>query len=223
MRQKFLYTVMALVVAMLQLASCADAKPKTNSAEKETAEENTDMNAQDKNNMKDKKILVTYYSRAGENYSVGNVKVGNTQVLAEMIAKELGADLFHIKPVKEYPADYTECTKVAKKEKESNARPAVTSDIKVEYYDVIFIGYPNWWSEAPMPVYTFIDKHDWKGKTVIPFCTHEGSGLNNSAQIEAAVQGATVLEGLGMYGHKAQKQREEAKKEVQKWLKGLGF
>lgn len=223
MRQKFLYTAMALVVTLLQFASCADAKSKNDSAKTNAEAESTNVNTQNKEHMKDKKILVAFYSRAGENYSVGNVKVGNTQVLAEMIAEETGADLFHIEPVKEYPADYTECTEVAKKEKDSNARPDIKGDIKVEDYDVIFIGYPNWWSDAPMPVYTFIDKHDWQGKTVIPFCTHEGSGLSNATEIQAACKGAKVLKGLGMYGHTAQNERDAAKKSMQKWLKDLGF
>lgn len=196
-----------LLTAAFGLTACAQAK------------------TQDKENkqMKEKRTLVVFYSRAGENYSVGNVKVGNTQVLAEMIAKEVGADLFHIKPVKQYPADYTKCTEVAKKEKDSNARPAITADTKVENYDIIFLGYPNWWSDAPMPVYTFIEKHNWQGKTVIPFCTHEGSGLSNAAEIKAACKGATVLKGLGMYGHVAQNKRDAAKASMQKWLKGLGF
>lgn len=175
------------------------------------------------NNMETKKILVVFYSRPGANYSVGNVKEGNTKVLAKIIADETGADLFEIEPVKAYPADYDECTRVAKAEKEANARPAIVSDKEIKEYDVVFIGYPNWWSDAPMPVYTFIDGHDWNGKTVVPFCTHEGSGLSNARQIKAACKGANVLEGLGMYGHVAQNQRDKARADVQKWLKGLGL
>lgn len=176
-------------------------------------------NSKSNNNMNSKKILVTYFSRAGENYSVGNVKTGNTQILAEMIAAETNGTLFRIEPVKAYPAGYTECTEVAKKENASNARPAIKADMKIEDYDIIFIGYPNWWGDAPMPVYTFIEKHDWKGKTVVPFCTHEGSGLSNVAKIKAACKGASMLKGLGMYGHTAQNSREKAKKDVQNWLK----
>ena len=183
--------------------------------------------AKDANNSqtmeKSKKVLVVYFSRPGSNYSVGNVKVGNTQVLAEMIAKETGAATFKIDPEKVYPAGYDECTKVAKQEKTSNARPAIKGDVKVEDYDVIFIGYPNWWSDAPMPVYTFIEKHNWQGKTVIPFCTHEGSGLSNEREIKAAVKGATLLKGLGMYGHTAQNDRDNAAKTVKNWLTEIGF
>ena len=87
-----------------------------------------------------KKILVTYFSRSGENYSVGNVKEGNTKVLAGMIADQLGADLFEIEPVKAYPADYQQCTEVAKEEVNAKARPAIKADKATEAYDVIFIG-----------------------------------------------------------------------------------
>lgn len=171
------------------------------------------------NNMDTKKILVTFFSRAGENYAVGNVRVGNTQILAEMIASEVKADLFKIEPTKAYPADYNECTKVAKEELNAKARPTIKGDIAVEDYDIIFIGYPNWWGDAPMPVYTFIEKHDWHGKMVIPFCTHEGSGLSNSDKIETACIGASFGKGLAMYGHTAQNSQASAKSTVQKWLK----
>lgn len=171
--------------------------------------------------MNDKKVLVTFFSRAGENYSVGNVKTGNTEVVAQMIADVTGADLFHIEPVNEYPAAYSECTEVAKKERNASARPAYKGDVKVEDYDVIFLGYPNWWGDAPMPVYTFIESHKWEGKTVLPFCTHEGSGLSNESGIRKACKGATLKKGLGMYGYTAQNNRADAKTAVEKWLKGL--
>ena len=201
---------------MFQLASCA------RSGVKEANNTDKDMQTEEKNanyNMTNsKKVLVAFYSRPGNNYSVGNVKTGNTQILAEMIAKETGATLFNIEPVKPYPADYNKCTEVAKKELNAAARPAVKADIKAEDYDIIFIGYPIWWGDAPMPVYTFIEKHNWKGKTVIPFCTHEGSGMCNEPKIKAACKGATVLGGLGMYGHTAQNDRATAKAEMLKWL-----
>lgn len=200
--KKAIFAIVLLLVSAFQLTSCAQAKSNEN---KET-------------DMKDKKVLVVFYSRAGENYSVGNVSVGNTQKLAEMIAAEAGADTFQIKPAIEYPLGYDECTRVAKSEKDSNARPAIVGDKRIEDYDVIFIGYPNWWSDAPMPVYTFIEKHSWKGKTVIPFCTHEGSGLSNVEEITAAVKGATVLEGFDMYGHTAQAGGDKAKADVKKWI-----
>ena len=167
--------------------------------------------------MKTVKVLVAFFSRAGENYAVGHIEKGNTHIVAEMIAEETGGTLFHIKPVTPYPEDYTECTQVAREEKESKARPAILGDAAVEDYDVIFIGYPNWWGDMPMPVYTFIEKHDWKGKTVVPFCTHEGSGLSGTEQkLKEACQGATVLKGLAVRGATAQNVPAQAKRSVTK-------
>lgn len=172
--------------------------------------------------MENKKTLVAFFSRAGENYVVGHIEKGNTHVVAEMIAAETGGDLFHIEPVTPYPDDYTECTEVAKRELNAKARPAIKGDIKAEDYDIIFIGYPNWWGNMPMPVYTFIEKHGWQGKTVIPFCTHEGSGLSGTEnKLKAACQGATVLKGLAVRGAMAQNNREQARQSVKNWLEAM--
>lgn len=170
------------------------------------------------NSKANQKVLVAYFSHTGENYGVGNIKKGNTHIIAEMIAAETGGKVFEIVPVKTYPENYRKCTEVAKQEKTSNARPAIKSDVKIEDYDVIYIGYPNWWGDAPMPIYTFIDKHNWNGKTVIPFCTHEGSGLSNVSNIKAACKGATVMNGLAVRGTMAQNSREEAYSIVKNWL-----
>ncbi len=171
-----------------------------------------------------KKILVAFFSRAGENYAVGNVAKGNTHIVAEMIAAETGGTLFRIEPATPYPDSYKECTEAAKAELGSNARPAVKGDIAAEDYDVVFIGYPIWWGDMPMPVYTFIEKHQWEGKTVIPFCTHEGSGLSGTeGRLESACEGSAVLEGLAIQGSVAQKQQKKAKESVTNWLKKIGY
>ncbi|MEO4806012.1 flavodoxin [Bacteroides thetaiotaomicron] len=169
--------------------------------------------------MKDKKVLVAFFSRTGENYAVGHIEKGNTHIVAEMIAEETGGTLFQIEPVMPYPDDYDECVDIAKKELETNARPAVKGDIAVEDYDIIFIGYPNWWGNMPMAVYTFIEKHDWNGKTVVPFCTHEGSGLSDTERkLKNACKGASVQKGLAVRGTTAQNSREQARKTVENWL-----
>lgn len=174
--------------------------------------------------MNTKKTLVAFFSRAGENYAVGNIEKGNTHILAEMITAETGGDLFHTEPATPYPDDYTECTEVAKRELNAKARPAIKGDIKVEDYDIIFIGYPNWWGDMPMPVYTFIEKHGWQGKTVIPFCTHEGSGLSGTEnKLKAACQGATVLKGLAVRGATVQNAQAQAKESVKNWLSKLQY
>lgn len=168
------------------------------------------------------KVLVAFFSHTGENYAVGNIEKGNTHIIAEMIAAETGGTLFEIVPQNAYPKTYNACVEVAKKEKEANARPAIERDAPVEEYDVIYIGYPNWWGDLPMPVYTFIEKHDWNGKTVIPFCTHEGSGLSDTERrIAKACKGATVRKGLAVRGATAQNDRTQAKKAVSAWLEKI--
>lgn len=170
--------------------------------------------------MENKKTLVVFFSRTGENYAVDNIQKGNTHIVAEMIAAETGGTLFQIEPQKAYPEDYKTCTEVAKQEVESKARPAIKGDIAVEDYEVIYIGYPNWWADMPMPVYTFIEQHNWQGKTVIPFCTHEGSGLSDTEnKLKKACEGATVLKGLAVRGATAQKSPDQARKAVKEWIR----
>ena len=169
--------------------------------------------------MKKGKTLVVYFSKAGENYAAGNIKKGNTRIVAEMIAEETDGTLFQVEPVKEYPKDYTECTEVAQQELNSNARPAIKGDIDVENFDVVYIGYPIWWDDMPMPLYTLIEKHNWQGKTVIPFCTHEGSGLGSTERkLKKACEGATVLKGLAVRGSIEQNSQDQARKTVKNWL-----
>lgn len=172
--------------------------------------------------MKEKKVLVAFFSRTGENYNVGNISKGNTHIIAEMIADETDGKLFRIEPVKPYPDEYMPCVEIAKEEKANKARPAIKDNISVEDYDVIFLGYPNWWGDMPMAVYTFIEKHNWNGKTVIPFCTHEGSGLSGTERLlKQTCKGATIAKGLAIQGTTAQKSQPQALKTVQSWLNKL--
>ena len=175
--------------------------------------------------MTGKKVLVVYFSRTGEQYSVGNITEGNTAIIAKMIAEQTKADLFEVKLKNDtYPTAYKELTEVALSEKKANARPEIADDVEnFADYDVVFIGSPNWWSDMPMVLYTFIEAHNWTGKTVIPFVTHEGSGLSSiESKIKTATQ-AEMLEGLAIYGHVAQNDRAQAKQNVSNWLKKLGF
>lgn len=174
--------------------------------------------------MNTKKILVAFFSRTGENYAVGHIEQGNTHIVAEMIASATGGTLFRIEPATPYPDDYRACTEVAQREKRSKARPALVGDIAAEEFDVIFLGYPNWWGDLPMCVYTFLEQHDWQSKVVIPFCTHEGSGLSDTEnRLRAACRGASVLNGLAVRGSVAQNEREKARKQVMEWLKQLKY
>lgn len=172
----------------------------------------------------DAKTLVAVFSRADENYQVGVIQTGNTRVIADMIAAKTGADLFEIKPAKKYPANYNECTDIAKKELNEHARPAIAEDKSTEEYDTIFLGYPIWWGDMPMAVFTFLEAHDFNGKTIIPFATHEGSGMGRTeGSLKMALPGAKILKGLAIRGSIAQNSRDRAEKSVDSWLKGLGF
>lgn len=172
---------------------------------------------------KDAKILVAYFSRADENYGVGVVEKGNTQIIAEFIADYLKADTFHIKTVTPYPKNYRECTNVALEEQKKKARPALAEEIgNLKDYDIIFLGYPNWWGDLPMAVYTFLENNDFSGKTIIPFCTHAGSGLSNTIRTVASkCPQSTVLNGFSMSGQTAQKSRDSAKRDTLKWIDGI--
>ena len=168
---------------------------------------------------KQQKVLVAFFSHTGENYSVGYIEKGNTHILAEMIAEETQGDLFEIETVKEYPKTYNACIEIAKQEQNDKARPELKADVAVEDYDIIYLGYPNGWGDMPMAVYTFIEKHNWQDKIIVPFCTHEGSGLSSTPRnIQNACKGATVQKGLAVRGSIAQNSPDQAKKTVKKFL-----
>ena len=165
------------------------------------------------------KTLIAYYSRKGQNYVSGTIKdlkVGNTVVAARMIQEITGGDLFQIEAVKAYPLDYTETTEVAKQELRSKARPELSTHVEnLDGYDVIFLGYPNWWGTMPMPVFTFLEEYDFTGKTIVPFCTHEGSGLGSSEKdIAKLCPAEKLLKGLAINGTRV----NDAKKDITNWL-----
>ena len=198
--------VLPALLAALPLCGCAQDTATTNRTETATVSTN--------------KALVVYYSRTGENYAVGNIAEGNTAIVAKMIAARTGADLFEIRTAKEYAAAYDECIEEAKKELREDARPEIVGDVAdFAQYDTVYVGYPIWWGVPPMCVFTFFEKHDWAGKTVRPFCTHEGSGLGGSVRaLKKALPGATVADGLAIQGQTAQNDRPAAEKAVERWL-----
>ncbi|MBQ6131047.1 MAG: NAD(P)H-dependent oxidoreductase [Selenomonadaceae bacterium] len=173
----------------------------------------------------DKKILVVYFSRTGEEYNVGNISKGNTAIVADYIAQKTGADTFEIKAAKPYPDEYEACTELAKKELESNTRPAIEKNIDdLAQYDTIFLGYPIWWGAVPRVLLTFLEANNFSGKTIIPFCTHGGSGLaGTEREIADACPNAKVLDGLAIVGKTAQNDLPAVQKDVDDWLKGLGY
>ena len=149
--------------------------------------------------------LIAFYSRAGENYFGGarrRVSVGNTEKAAKMLADLTGGELYKIEQAKPYSDDYDACTAEAKADLRNNARPEVLNlPDDLNAYDEIYLGYPNYWGTMPMAVYTFLENYDLTGKTIHPFCTHEGSGLSHTVQdIQKAAPGAVVARGLAIHG-----------------------
>ena len=211
----------ALLLMTMIFTGCGGGNEKTPAPEK--SEEKT--SAEQKPASSDKKILVVYFSRTGEEYNVGKITTGNTAIVADFIAQKVGADKFEIKPAKPYPDEYEPCTEIAKRELEENARPALANNIdNLAQYDIIFCGYPVWWSNLPMIMYTFLESNDFSGKTIIPFCTHGGSGLaGTERKIEKTCPNAKIRDGLAIVGKRCQDEPEAVKKDVEAWLKTLGY
>lgn len=207
--------------AVNETSSPESSASETESTESVAAEESS--SAEDESDEGGSNVLVSCFSRAGENYGVGVIEEGNTRIIADMIAEETGADIFEIARVTPYPEAYDATTEEAQAEKNAGARPELTGTVEnFADYDVIFIGYPNWWGDMPMPVYTFLESYDFSGKTVIPFCTHAGSGLSGTVgTIRDKLSGATVLDGLAIPGTTAQNDRDTARNEVDSWLEGM--
>ena len=146
---------------------------------------------------------------------------GNTEQMAQMIAEETGADLFEIAPAAPYTDDYDELLDIAQQEQAEDARPKLAAQVENwDSYDTVFVGYPNWWSDAPMTVYTFLESYDWTGKTLIPFNTSASGGFGRSLSgIEESAAGAEILEGLDL----TESELPDAQNRITEWLTGLGF
>ena len=163
--------------------------------------------------------LIAYYSRAGENYFGGayrRISVGNTEKAAQMLADLTGGELYKIEQAQPYSEDYQVCIAQAKADLQKKARPEVLNlPDSLDAYDEIYLGYPNYWGTMPMAVYTFLEHYDLAGKTIHPFCTHEGSGLSHTVQdIQKAAPGATVTKGLAIHGSSV----DSGKAALAKWI-----
>lgn len=146
---------------------------------------------------------------------------GNTGVVADMIAQATGADLFSIRTVEQYPDTYDATIDQGQQEQSEGARPELATHLEnLDSYDTIFLGFPNWWGDMPMAVYTFLDEVDLSGKTVIPFVTSGGSGFSNTiSTIQEMEPQATVQEGLSIGASSA----TGAQQQVESWLSELGL
>lgn len=147
---------------------------------------------------------------------------GNAELIANWIAEETGGDLFSIKTQNKYSSDYDECLNQARKERDNNERPALVERVNnIDDYDVIFLGFPNWWYTCPMAVFTFVESYDLSGKTIIPFCTHGTGGLSRTIRDlkKLLPDNCEVLEPIGVYRPEV----KNSKNKVLDWLRKLGY
>ena len=158
----------------------------------------------------DENILIAYFSWSG-----------NTEALAEMIQSEVGGDLFRIETAEPYTDDYDTLLDIAQAEQQEGARPQLSGQVENwDSYDVIFVGYPNWWSDAPMAVYTFLESYDFTGKTLIPFNTSASGGFGRSLSgVEESAPGAAILDGFTVTGDNVANEAGD----VSAWISGLGL
>ena len=191
-----------------------DAGGNTHSSEVEgfMKDQDTTVPAQEENSADGQQggILVAYFSHTG-----------NTETIANMIAEYTGGDLFQVETTTVYPDEYNDLIAQARQEQDDDARPELASSVEdMDAYDTIFIGYPNWWGTMPMTMFTFLESYDFSGKTIIPFCTHEGSALGRSERdITELIPDAELLEGLAIRGSNV----DSAGSDVTHWLEELGF
>ena len=170
------------------------------------------------------RTLIAFFSRADENYFGGAmryVKVGNTEIVVNGMKELIDADTFRIEMKNPYSPVYMTCIDEAKRDLRDKARPELVSmPESIDAYDTVVLAYPNYWGTMPMAVFTFLEKFDFTGKTILPLCTNEGSGMGSSEQdIKKACPGAVVKSGLSITGSRA----ADSKASVQKWLSAGGL
>ena len=229
---------------VLSLAACSNNQPQEPAAQPSSSQTEASASASeaDSNETEDSaaaenaasggNILIAYFSVpetdgvdtvAGASRVVVNGEVlGNNQYVAQLIQQETGGDLFRIETVQEYPGSHDPLLEFAWNKRAEDARPELSAQIEnPDSYDVIFLGYPNWNADLPMPLYTFLEEYDFSGKTIIPFTTHGGSGFSRTIQtIQELQPQATVIEdGLSISRNSV----PDAQGDVTEWIAGLDF
>ena len=211
---------LASALCMLVSTACSGTKKnETSPTPSKESEEQTELKSSRPLEGDGGKLLVVFFSHAGDNYSVGDVKVGNTKIVADYISELTGADQFEIVTHKYDGMAYKPLCDLAKEEQQNGELPPFEGEVEnIDQYDTVFVGGPVWWGTYPQVMFTFFKKYDLNGKTVIPFTTHEGSGLGNCVKdLKKAYPNATVTGEFSMYGHDVRSGKER----VEKWLKGL--
>nr|WP_320145705.1 flavodoxin [uncultured Anaeromusa sp.] len=235
--KKMVTLVLALLVLAVSLAGCsnsnANKQASLSSVEKnQTPLPSTEVSPTTKEG---KKALVVYFSlpettkpdnmtkeEANSTVIVDGKVLGNTQYVAYLIQANTGADIFRIEPKTPYPTDHKTLVALAKEEQKNKTRPELAARIEnLDQYKVIFLGYPNWWGDMPMVVYSFLESHDLSGKTIIPFNTHGGSGFSNTINTLAVVQpkAAIVKNGFSVSRDTVQ----NCAADVASWVKELQY
>lgn len=183
---------------------------ENNTLNAQTDDNNTTNTENDNEDTEIGKVLVLYFSQSG-----------NTEAVANFIHNAVGGDIVKLETETPYPSDYDELLDYAQEEQRENARPVLSTKIdNIDEYDTIFLGYPNWWGDMPMPIYTFLDEYDLSGKTIAPFITHGGSGLSGTPEnIKEEEPNATVTEGLAVNGSNSRNSQST----VNNWLAEIGF
>lgn len=171
-------------------------------------------------------MVVVFFSRAGENYEVGEVTVGNTAKLAQEVARRTDSPMIEIARTEPYPERYAATSEMVQEEQRVNVRPLFTlsgDTDALDSSDTVFLGYPIWCGDMPMPVYAFLESRDWSGKTIYPFCTHGSSGLGRTPERIAAITKTTVKPGLAVMGTDAQNNASKAAEAVSGWIAKSGL
>lgn len=212
--------ILLSLTMILGLTACGNSASKTkqpstedtfveSKADTESAETSTNMENTDNQDAQEHKILVAYFSATG-----------TTKGVAEHIANGLNADIYEIVPEEAYTdadLDYNDNnSRTTIEMNDPDARPAISGSVEnMEQYDIIFVGYPIWWGEAPRIVSTFMESYDFSGKTIVPFCTSGGSGIGSSASnLERLTSGATWLDGRRLNG-------SDSQNTVMEWVNSL--
>lgn len=239
---KRLFSIMlAVVVISSMFTGCGSSSAKNNQTTKnDSAEKSSDINSSSnavteavQNNTDNENILIAYFSvpenvdtdgidaNSGASIVVKNKDVlGNMQYMAMTIQEAISGELFRIETKEKYPLEHETLVNQAKEEQNEEVRPELATHIEnVEQYDIIFLGYPNWWGDMPQPLYTFLEEYDFSGKTIIPFNSHGGSGFSNTIEeIKKLQPNATVKDdGLSI----SRNDVADSEQEITDWAKGF--
>lgn len=210
MNKKVIILIIALIiVAVTGISIYTLSKDDDNTTTANQQSDNTSVE-NNESDLEAGNVLIVYFSQTG-----------NTETVANIIHDNVGGDIVKLETTEAYPSDYDELVDYAQQEQQEDAGPELSTVIEnIEQYDTIFLGYPNWWGDMPMAIYTFLDTYDLSGKTIAPFIIHGGSGLSGTPEnIQEEELNASVTEGLAIDGDEA----SDSSEDVVEWLNSLGF